>query len=99
MESENQGIKCKTFCDAQVVIKKAEDKLKVAKSNKERQYYAQDILVEVETLLLCTSFNAGNPDCISCHSILRRYIKEYKYLAREKTKIKQEITDRRNSHV
>ena len=83
MELENQGIKCNTFWDAEAVIKKTEDKIKVAKNNKERRYYAQDILVEVEVLLLCADFNAGNPDCMSCHSILRRYIKEYKYMAED----------------
>lgn len=40
MEFEPQGIKCKKFCDAEAVIKKAEAKMKVVKSNKERRYYA-----------------------------------------------------------
>ena len=78
MESEPQGIKCRKFCDAEAVIKKAEAKMKLVKSNKERQYYAQDISLEAETLLLCANFNTTNPDCKSCHSILRNYIKEYK---------------------
>ena len=86
MEFQNHGIKCKTFWDAQAVIKNAGDKIKVAKSNKERRYYGQDILLEAETLLLCVDCNAGSPDCLSCHSVLRRYIKEYKYLAEDERK-------------
>lgn len=86
MEFENQGIECKKFWDTKEVIKKAEDKMKTAKANKEKRYYAQDILQEAESLLLCSNFNSGNPDCVSCHSILRRYIKEYKYLAKEEAK-------------
>ncbi len=82
--SNHQGIKCRTFWDAEKVINKAETKIKVAKSNKERRYYAQDILIEIETLLLCANFNDGNPDCVSCYSILRRYIKEYENLANHK---------------
>jgi len=88
MEFKNQGIKCRTFWDAQAVIKKAEDKIRVTKNTKERQYYGQDILLEVETLLLCANYNTGNHDCMSCHSILRRYIKEYKYLAKEEKRKK-----------
>ena len=77
MESEPQSIKCKKFCDAEAVIKRAEAKMKLVKSNKERQYYAQDTSLEAETLLSCANFNTGNPDCKSCHSILRNCIKEY----------------------
>ena len=86
MEFENQGIKCNIFWNAQAVIKKAEAKMKEVKAIKERQYYAQDILLELESLLLCSNYNAGNLDCVSCHSILRRYIKEYKYLVKEEAK-------------
>lgn len=86
MQFENQGIKCNIFWDTQAVIEKTEAKIKEAKSTKERQYYAQDILLEVETLLACSDYNAGNPDCISCHSILQRYAQEYKYLARNRRK-------------
>lgn len=84
MKFGNQGIKCKTFWDAEKVVNKAETKIKIAKSNKERRYYAQDILLEVDDLLLCTDFIGGNSDCMSCYSILRRYIKEYEYLANHK---------------
>lgn len=82
MEFKNQGIKCKTFWGAQTVIKKTEAKIKGAKSNKERQYFAQDILLETESLFSCPNYNAGNSDCISCRSISRSYIKEYEYLAK-----------------
>jgi len=83
MELENQGIKCKTFWDIKEVIKNTAAKMKVAKSNREKKYYAQDILIEVESLLLCVDFIGGNSDCTSCHSISGRYIREYKYLAKE----------------
>lgn len=86
MEFQNQDIKCNIFWNAQAVIKKAEAKMKEVKAIKERQYYVQDILVEIGSLLLCANYNAGDTDCISCHSILRRYIKEYKYLAKVERK-------------
>ncbi len=84
MESENQGIKCKTFWDTEAVIRKVEPKIEEARSNKERRYYAQDILVEMESLLSCPNYNTGDPDCISCRSISRRYFEQYEYLAKDK---------------
>ena len=86
MEFENRGIKCNIFWDAESVIKKTHAKIKQAKSLKEKQYYAQDILLEAETLLTCSKYSAGNSDCVSCHSISRRYIQEYKYLAKDERK-------------
>lgn len=78
----NKGIKCNIFWDTKAVIEKTEAMVKKAKSSKERQYYAQDILLEAETLLSCSDYNTGNPDCVSCHSISRRYIQECKHLAK-----------------
>ncbi len=82
MEFEYQGIKCNKFWNSIEVIKKIEVKIKDAKSTKEGQYYAQDILLEVESLFSCSDYNAGNLDCLSCHSISQRYIQENKYLAK-----------------
>lgn len=82
MEFENQDIKCSIFWDAEAVIKKTDAKIKEARSTKERQYYAQDILLEAKSLLSCSNYNDGNPDCVSCHSISRRYIQEHEYLAK-----------------
>ncbi len=75
MEFEKQGVKCKMFWDVQAMIKNAEAKMKVAQSNLERRYYAQDILLEVETLSSCANFNSAGPECISCHAVLRNYSK------------------------
>lgn len=77
MELENQGIKCNNFWDTQAVIKKIEVKVREAWSIKERKYYAQDIVLEAETLLSCLNYNPRNPECLSCHSISRRLIQEY----------------------
>lgn len=81
MEIEKQYIKCGKFQDTEVVIKKAEDKIKEIKSIKERQYYAQDILLEAKALISCSNYNSNAGDCLNCRLILLRYIQEYKYLA------------------
>ena len=86
MEFENQGIRCSSFWNAQAVIEKTEVKVKEAGSIKERKYYTQGILLELQSLLMCSNYNAGNPECISCHCILQRYMKEYGYLAKVKRK-------------
>jgi len=88
MEFENQDIRCSIFLDTDAVIRKTVAKINEAQNLKEKQYYAQDILLEAETLLSCPSYKAENPDCPSCNSILRRYIKEYKHLDKDKIKIK-----------
>jgi hypothetical protein len=83
MEFENQYIKCSNFKESEAIIKKAEAKVRETKNVKERQYYAQDILLEVEALLSCSNYNSGSSDCINCHSISYRYIQEYEYLAED----------------
>jgi hypothetical protein len=91
MEFEYQGIKCSIFGDAENVIKKAEVKFREARNLMEKQYYSQDILLELESLLSCSDYNSGNPDCISCHSISRRRIKDYEHLVNNET---EEYSDR-----
>lgn len=89
MEFENQNIKCSIFLDTDVVIRKTVAKINEAQNIKEKQYYAQDILLEVESLLSCSNYKSRNPDCVSCHSISQRYIQEYKHLAKDELKEKQ----------
>ncbi len=81
MELEKQYIKCRKFQDTEAVIKRAEDQIKKTKSIKERQYYAQDILLESKDLISCSNYYSNSEDCLNCHLILLRYIQEYKYLA------------------
>ncbi len=81
MEFEEQYIKCSKFQDTEAVIKKAEDKIKETKSIKERQYYAQDILLEAKALISCSNYDSNTGDCLNCHLILLRYIQQYKHLA------------------
>lgn len=81
MEIEKQYIKCGKFQDTEVVIKRAEDKIKETRSIKERQYYAQDILLEAKALISCSNYNSNTEDCLNCHLILLRYIQGYKHLA------------------
>ncbi len=81
MELEKQYIKCSKFQDTEAVIKKAEDKIKETKSIKERQYYAQDILLEAKALISCSNYSSNTEDCLNCHLILLRYIQQYKHLA------------------
>jgi hypothetical protein len=88
MEFENQGIKCSIFLDTEAVIRKTMDKVNDAQNIKEKQYYAQDILLEAETLLSCPSYKTENPDCLNCNSILRGYIKKYKHLDRDKMRVR-----------
>ena len=63
MEIEKQYIKCGKFQDTEVVIKRAEDKIKETRSIKERQYYAQDILLEAKALISCSNYNSNTEDC------------------------------------
>ncbi len=81
MEFENQAIKCNIFWDAEVLIRKTETKIAEAKNIKERQYYAEDILLEAEALLSCSNYNAANLECLYCHAIIRRYLQKYENLA------------------
>ncbi len=82
MESENQDIKCNIFYETEAVIRKSEDKIKETKNFKEKKYYAQDILLEAKSLLSCPDYKDGNIDCLSCHSIALKYIRQYEYLAK-----------------
>ena len=84
MEFENQDIKCSIFLDIISVIKRTDAKIKETGIIKQRQYYAQDILVEARSLRSCSHYNAENSDCLTCHSISHRFIEEYEYLARAK---------------
>ena len=81
MEFGKQNIKCNTFVDVEKVIKNAEAKIKEPRSIAEKRYYAQDILLEGETLLSCPDYNTRYSDCVSCRSAAGRYIREYKDLA------------------
>ncbi len=73
----SNGVKCPIFCESEEVIKNII--LKVEKVNpEEKQEYAQDILIEARFLLQCSHYNAVNTDCLNCHSIARKYIKEYR---------------------
>jgi len=84
MESKNQDIRCNTFWDTETVVKKAERGVKGSKSSREREYYAQDILLEAEALVSCADYKAGNPDCVRCRAISCKYTDEYKHLSTNK---------------
>ena len=83
MELKNQDIKCSDYLDAKAAIGRAEAKAGEAKNGRERQYYAQDILLEAKTLLSCSDYKSGDSDCINCRSILRGYMQKYGHLAKE----------------
>ena len=74
------NIKCYIFLETETVIKNIISKFYKA-SLKERQDYTQDILVETNTLLLCSNYSSKNPDCSNCHSISRKYLQDYGYLS------------------
>ena len=78
-ESIQNNIKCPIFCESDEIIKNIILKLEKANSQ-EKQDFAQDILVEANTLLLCSNYNSKNPDCSNCHSISCKYLQEYGYL-------------------
>ena len=86
MELEKQYIKCSKFQDTEAVIKKSEDKIKETGSIKEREYYAQDILLEAKALISCSNYNSNTEDCLNCHLVLLKYIQEYKTLAKDEVK-------------
>ena len=82
MEFEKYNIRCNAFGDVEKVIKKAEAKIKEPKSTSEKRYYAQDILLEAETLLSCPDYKARNSDCVNCRFFAHRYNQEYKDLTK-----------------
>jgi len=84
MELENHNIRCNTFGDVEKVIKKAEAKIKEPKSTSEKRYYAQDILLEAETLLSCPDYKARNSGCVNCRFFAHRYIRNIKIWLRPK---------------
>ncbi len=73
------NIKCPIFREADAIIKNIILKLEELNS-KEKQDYAQDILVEANALLLCSNYNSKNPDCSNCYSISCKYLQEYGHL-------------------
>jgi len=81
MDPRDQDIKCSIFCDVAAVIKKTAAKVKETRISKEKQYYAQDILLEAKALFSCSNHYFANSDCVNCRSISRQYIREYEYLA------------------
>ncbi len=81
MELEKQYISCSKFQDTEAVIKKSEDKMKETISIKEKQYYAQDIILETRALIACSNYNSSTEDCLSCQLVLTNYIQEYKNLS------------------
>ena len=75
-EAIQNNIECPIFRESDEIIKNIILKLKKA-SSQEKQDYSQDILLEANTLLLCSDYNFKNPDCLNCHSISRKYFQEY----------------------
>ncbi|MEW6087315.1 MAG: hypothetical protein AB1498_03355 [bacterium] len=71
---------CRIFSGTDSILKKLVEAYNGAKGVKEKQYCAEDILVEVETLLLCPNYNNENSDCLKCHSMSRNYIQKYECL-------------------
>lgn len=82
-ESIRNNIKCPIFCESDEIIKNIILKFDKV-SSKEKQDYVQDILVEANTLLLCSNYNSKNPDCLNCHSISRKFLQEYGHLSEAK---------------
>ena len=82
-ESIQNNIECSIFRESDEIIKNIILKLEKVNS-KEKQDYAQDLLLEANTLLLCSNYNSKNPDCLNCHSISRKYLQEYGYLSKTK---------------
>ena len=78
-ESIQNNIKCPVFRESDGIIKNIILKLEKV-SPREKQDYAQDILVEANTLLLCSNYNSKNADCSNCHAISRKYLQEYGHL-------------------
>lgn len=78
-EPIQKNIACPIFCESDGIIENIILKLEQVNS-KEKQDYAQDILVEANTLLLCSNYNSKNPDCSDCHAISRKYLQEYGHL-------------------
>jgi hypothetical protein len=76
-ESIQQEIKCTIFLETDKVIQNIIAKYWKVNS-KEKQYYLQDISLEIKALLMCSKYNSSNSDCLNCHYILRKYLQEYK---------------------
>lgn len=75
-EFVQDNIKCSVFYESNEIIKSII--LKFEKANfKERQDYAQDVLLEANSLLLCLNYNSQDSDCLNCHSVSRGYLQEY----------------------
>jgi len=78
-ESIQNNIECLIFRESDEIIKNIILKLEKS-SSQEKPDYAQDILLEANTLLLCSNYNSKNPDCLNCHSISCKYLQEYGHL-------------------
>ena len=80
-EGMQNNIECLVFRESDKVIKNIILKLEKA-SSQEKKDFTQDILLEANTLLLCSSYNSKNPDCLNCHSLSRKYLQEYGHLSK-----------------
>lgn len=85
-ELENIVINCSKFSDTEAIIKKTEAKIRQISNSKEKQYYAQDILLEAKALLSCLNYDSKNLVCQKCNLVANGYIQEYKYLDNEEIK-------------
>jgi len=83
MDVDGQEIKCDTFREARAVIKRTAARIKGARNAKERQYYAQDLVLEARILSPCPKFVVDNPDCMECYAFSQKCIQEYEYLAKK----------------
>lgn len=77
MESAQFKIECLVFLETDAVIKNISVKIKKTIAA-ERQYYVQDVLLEIKTLLACLDYNPRYSDCLYCRRTFRRYLREYK---------------------
>jgi len=85
-ELENIVINCSKFSDTEAIIKKTEAKIRQISNSKEKQYYAQDILLEAKALLSCLNYDSKNLVCQKCHSVSHGHIQEQEYLPRGEIK-------------
>lgn len=73
MEDEER-IGCSIFQKHEAVIKRLTDDINRTKELKGKVAHAERLLNEVNTLLDCSDYKKGSPDCDNCHFIanLRR---------------------------
>ncbi len=69
MYKKMSEIDCQIFNKQELLIGNLIDKVNKSKDNHDKSIFAEELKHEVDTLLICSDYDAESMDCINCHAI------------------------------